>query len=179
VTPIPKKQKKQDPLEKAMQLAKMGEVRAASSLLEKALLEPTTLSNPLSGARNFGFFLLQNGKERKFLHWILGPGAVWKNDPFLLLLQGKAFFRLEELTKAESAYRKILSNSAVSNSWRKQAIGDLSSLKQAKDRIQRGISALNRARFLIGSGGVTLLLGLGVVWILNRRMNPKLESFDS
>lgn len=159
-----------DPLQRALGLAKEGKVKAATELLEKALNQEPRPKNALSCARNLGFFLLQNGKELSFLKWLNNPGRVWREDPFLLLLQGKALFRLEDLKGAERAYQKVLRASDSLSSWKAQAKADLKSLEIASRQVQKAQDSLGRARFLIFGGVLTLLLGLGFLMIILRRM---------
>ncbi len=172
---IPSKNNQKKPLKKAIELAKSGKLREATDLLKNALLNPKVLPDSLACARNLGFFLIQNGKEIPFISWVQGPGLPWKDDPFLLFLQGQAYFRLEEFQKAEIAYNNALKNPQTKASWRKQIQKDLMALKESKMQIQKAKAALKRARFLIGGGGIALLLGLGTIRLILRRMERQAQ----
>ncbi|GEM_PF-3731001 len=169
-----RKNPQKDPLGKALQLSSKGQIKAATHLLKKALLRPKELKNPLACARNLGFFLLQNGKEASFLSWIQGSGLTWRDDPFLLLLQGKAFFRQEDYKRAEASYQKVLRDSKARNPWKQQAQEDLKALLKALDEIHQAKGALNRARLLIGGGTAILILFVGISLIILKRMERRL-----
>jgi len=155
---------RQDPLQEAQALERVGKTREACTLLEAGLSDAGDRQTAL--AYRLAHLLMQDGRERRWMA-IYQRYPAWSRDGYLSLRYADACFRLDRLATAKRVYTEVidLGPPRIADS----AKTNLGLLEAELGRIKAARAALWRSRALIAVGVFGLAATVGLAWIIGRR----------